>query len=98
MNYQRNGQVFFVHNKIENIEEVGNLINRLCPEANIKTGHGQMEGAKLEQLMHEFIEGKFDVLVSTTIIENGVDIPNANTIIINNAQNFGLSDLHQMRG
>ena len=94
----RNGQVFFVHNKIENIEEVANFLNRLCPYANIKTGHGQMEGRKIEQLMHDFIEGKFDVLVSTTIIENGVDIPNANTIIINNAQNFGLSDLHQMRG
>ena len=84
----RNGQVFFVHNKIENIEEVANFLNRLCPYANIKTGHGQMEGRKIEQLMHDFIEGKFDVLVSTTIIENGVDIPNANTIIINNAQNF----------
>ena len=95
---QRNGQIYFVHNRIENINEVGNLIQGLCPEAKIKIGHGQMEGAKLEELIIEFIEGEFDVLVSTTIIENGVDIPNANTIIINNAQNFGLSDLHQMRG
>mgnify|MGYP001242234633 FL=1 len=95
---QRNGQIYFVHNRIENINEVGNLIKSLCPEAKIKIGHGQMEGAKLEELIVEFIEGEFDVLVSTTIIENGVDIPNANTIIINNAQNFGLSDLHQMRG
>ena len=95
---QRNGQIYFVHNRIENINEVGNLIQVLCPEAKIKIGHGQMEGSKLEELIIEFIEGEFDVLVSTTIIENGVDIPNANTIIINNAQNFGLSDLHQMRG
>ena len=95
---QRNGQIYFVHNRIENINEVGNLIQGLCPEAKIKIGHGQMEGSKLEELIIEFIEGEFDVLVSTTIIENGVDIPNANTIIINNAQNFGLSDLHQMRG
>ena len=95
---QRNGQIYFVHNRIENINEVGNLIQGLCPQAKIKIGHGQMEGPKLEELIIEFIEGEFDVLVSTTIIENGVDIPNANTIIINNAQNFGLSDLHQMRG
>ena len=95
---QRNGQIYFVHNRIENINEVGNLIKSLCPEAKIKVGHGQMEGTQLEELIIEFIEGEFDVLVSTTIIENGVDIPNANTIIINNAQNFGLSDLHQMRG
>ena len=95
---QRNGQIYFVHNRIENINEIGNLIKSLCPEAKIKIGHGQMEGTQLEELIIEFIEGEFDVLVSTTIIENGVDIPNANTIIINNAQNFGLSDLHQMRG
>ncbi len=94
----RNGQVFYVHNKIENIEEVANFLRRLCPDAKIKTGHGQMQGNQIEILMNDFIEGKFDILVCTTIIENGVDIPNANTIIINNAQNFGLSDLHQMRG
>ncbi len=94
----RNGQVFFVHNRIENIKEVAGLLQRLCPDAKIKTGHGQMEGKQIEKLMIDFMEGEFDVLVSTTIIENGVDIPNANTIIINNANNFGLSDLHQMRG
>ena len=100
INYEmaRNGQVFFVHNRIENIKEVSVLLQRLCPDAKIRAGHGQMEGAKLEELMIDFIEGDFDVLVSTTIIENGVDVSNANTIIINNAQNFGLSDLHQMRG
>ncbi len=94
----RNGQIFFVHNRIENIKEVAGLLQRLCPDAKIKTGHGQMEGKQIEKLMIDFMEGGFDVLVSTTIIENGVDIPNANTIIINNANNFGLSDLHQMRG
>ena len=94
----RTGQVFFIHNRIENIKEVAGLLQRLCPDAKIKTGHGQMEGKQIEKLMIDFMEGEFDVLVSTTIIENGVDIPNANTIIINNANNFGLSDLHQMRG
>ncbi len=94
----RNGQIFFVHNRIENIKEVAGLLQRLCPDAKIRVGHGQMDGKKLEELMIDFMEGDFDVLVSTTIIENGVDIPNANTIFINNAQNFGLSDLHQMRG
>ncbi len=94
----RNGQIFFIHNRIENIKEVAGLLQRLCPDAKIRTGHGQMEGKQLEELMIDFMEGDFDVLVSTTIIENGVDVPNANTIIINNAQNFGLSDLHQMRG
>ena len=95
---ERNGQVYFIHNRIENIKEVSGLIQRLCPDAKIKTGHGQMQGKQLEKLMIEFMEGDFDVLISTTIIENGVDVANANTIIINNAQNFGLSDLHQMRG
>ncbi|MDB0027020.1 transcription-repair coupling factor [Flavobacteriales bacterium] len=94
----RNGQIFFVHNRIENIKEVTGLLQRLCPDAKIRTGHGKMEGKQLEELMIDFMEGDFDVLVSTTIIENGVDVSNANTIIINNAQNFGLSDLHQMRG
>ena len=94
----RNGQVFFVHNRVENINEIAGFIQRICPDAKIKIGHGQMPGNKIESLMIDFIEGQFDILVSTTIIENGVDIPNANTIIINNAQNFGLSDLHQMRG
>ena len=94
----RGGQVFFIHNRIENIKEVAGLLQRLIPSANIKVGHGQMEGKKLEQLMLEFMNNEFDVLVSTTIIESGLDVPNANTIFINNANNFGLSDLHQMRG
>ena len=94
----RGGQVFFIHNRIENIKEVAGMIQRLCPDVKVGVGHGQMEGSKLERLMLDFIEGEFDLLVSTTIIESGLDIPNANTIIINNAQNFGLSDLHQMRG
>lgn len=94
----RGGQVFFVHNRIENIKEVAGLIQRLVPDAKIGIGHGQMEGKKLEDLMLRFMDNKFDVLVSTTIIESGLDVPNANTIFINNANNFGLSDLHQMRG
>lgn len=94
----RGGQVFFVHNRIENIKEVAGMIQRLCPDAKIGIGHGQMEGKKLEQLMLAFMSNEFDVLVSTTIIESGLDVPNANTIFINNANNFGLSDLHQMRG
>jgi len=94
----RGGQVYFVHNRIENIKEVAGLIQRLCPDAKVGVGHGQMEGKKLEDLMIAFMENEFDILVSTTIIESGLDIPNANTIIINNANHFGLSDLHQMRG
>ena len=94
----RGGQVFFVHNRIENIKEVAGMLQRLLPDAKIGIGHGQMDGKKLEQLMVAFMQGDFDVLVSTTIIESGLDVPNANTIIINNANNFGLSDLHQMRG
>jgi len=95
---QRKGQVFFVHNRIENIMEVAGMIQRLVPEARIGIGHGKMPGKKLENLMLDFINGEFDVLVSTTIIENGLDVPNANTIFINNAHQFGLADLHQMRG
>ncbi|MFT6959607.1 MAG: transcription-repair coupling factor (superfamily II helicase) [Polaribacter sp.] len=94
----RGGQVFFIHNRIENIKEVAGLLQRLVPSANIGIGHGQMEGKKLEGLMLSFMNNEFDVLVSTTIIESGLDVPNANTIFINNANNFGLSDLHQMRG
>ncbi|MBL4662451.1 MAG: transcription-repair coupling factor [Flavobacteriaceae bacterium] len=94
----RGGQVFFVHNRIENIKEVAGLIQRLVPNAKIGIGHGQLEGKKLETLMLGFMNNEFDVLVSTTIIESGLDVPNANTIFINNANNFGLSDLHQMRG
>ncbi len=95
---QRNGQVFFVNNRIENIKEVAGMIQRLVPDARVGIGHGQMEGSKLEELMLAFMNGEFDVLVATTIIESGLDVPNANTIFINNANNFGLSDLHQMRG
>jgi transcription-repair coupling factor (superfamily II helicase) len=95
---QRGGQVFFIHNRIENIKEVAGMIQRLVPDAKIGIGHGQMDGKKLESLMLAFINNEFDVLVSTTIVESGLDVSNANTIFINNANNFGLSDLHQMRG
>ncbi|TWO33885.1 transcription-repair coupling factor [Seonamhaeicola sediminis] len=95
---ERGGQIFFIHNRIENIKEVAGMVQRLVPDAKVAIGHGQMEGKKLEQLMLSFINGEFDVLVSTTIVESGLDVPNANTIFINNANNFGLSDLHQMRG
>ena len=94
----RGGQVFFIHNRIENIKEVAGMLQRLVPSAKISVGHGQMEGKKLEELMLGFMNNEFDVLVSTTIVESGLDVPNANTIFINNANNFGLSDLHQMRG
>jgi transcription-repair coupling factor (superfamily II helicase) len=95
---ERGGQVFFIHNRIENIREVAGMIQRLVPDAKVGIGHGQMEGRRLETLMLAFINGEFDVLVSTTIVESGLDVTNANTIFINNANNFGLSDLHQMRG
>ncbi len=95
---QRGGQVFFIHNRIENIKEVAGMIQRLVPDAKVAVGHGQMDGKKLEELMLDFMDGAFDVLVATTIIESGLDVSNANTIFINNANNFGLSDLHQMRG
>ncbi len=94
----RNGQVFFIHNRIQNISEIETLVNRICPDVRIVVAHGQMEGSRLERLMLGFIEGEYDVLISTTIIESGLDIPNANTIVINQAQHFGLSDLHQLRG
>jgi transcription-repair coupling factor (superfamily II helicase) len=94
----RGGQVFFVHNRIENIQEVAGMVQRLVPDAKVGIGHGQMDGKKLEKLMLAFMNNEFDVLVSTTIIESGLDVPNANTIFINNANNFGLADLHQMRG
>lgn len=94
----RGGQVFFVHNKINSIYEIEGLVNRLCPGARTAVGHGQMPGDKLEAIMMDFIYGEFDVLIATTIIESGIDIPNANTMIINDAQNFGLSELHQLRG
>ena len=95
---RRGGQVFFVHNRIKDIESLGNLILKLVPDARIGIAHGQMEGSVLEKTMMRFIEGDYDVLLSTNIIESGLDIPNANTIIINHAHMFGLSDLHQMRG
>ena len=100
INYEidRGGQVFFVHNRVQNIGEVAEMIHKFCPDVSIAIGHGQMEGHKLEKVMIEFIEGKYDVLLATTIIESGLDIPNVNTIIINEAQNYGLSDLHQLRG
>lgn len=94
----RGGQVFFIHNRVENIQEVAGMLQRLVPYAKIEIGHGQMDGKKLEELMLQFMNNEFDILVSTTIVENGLDVPNANTIFINQANNFGLSDLHQMRG
>lgn len=100
INYEleREGQVFFVHNRVQNIKEIAGMISRICPNARIAIGHGQMEGKKLEAIILDFMDGLYDVLVATTIIESGIDIPNANTIIINNANHFGLSDLHQLRG
>jgi len=94
----RSGQVFFVHNRVQNINEVASMIQRLCPNARIAVGHGKMEGKKLEAVILDFMDGRYDILVATTIIESGIDIPNSNTIIINNANQFGLSDLHQLRG
>tara|TARA_Y100000589_G_scaffold317363_1_gene343358 strand:+ start:4 stop:2664 length:2661 start_codon:yes stop_codon:yes gene_type:complete len=94
----RGGQVYFIHNRVENIKEVAGSLQRLVPNAKIGVGHGQLEGKELESIMMDFMNGDFEVLVATTIIESGLDITNANTIIINQAQNFGLSDLHQMRG
>ena len=95
---QRGGQVFLVHNRVQNIQEIAGMVSRLCPDVRIAIGHGKMEGKKLEAIILDFIEGLYDVLIATTIIESGIDIPNANTIIINNAHQFGLSDLHQLRG
>jgi transcription-repair coupling factor (superfamily II helicase) len=100
INYElgRGGQVFFVHHRVKDIEEIAGLIRRLCPHARVGVAHGQMDGEHLENVMIRFVEGEYDVLVATTIIESGLDISNANTIIINNAHMFGLSDTHQMRG
>jgi len=94
----RGGQVYFLHDKVKNIEHIADMIRKLVPGARVGVGHGQLEGHQLEEVMLDFIEGNTDVLVCTTIVENGLDIPNANTIIVNEAQNFGLSDLHQLRG
>lgn len=95
---QRDGQVYFINNRVENLKDIAGLIQRLVPDARVITGHGQMDGKQLEQNVLDFMEGKYDVLVSTTIVESGVDVPNANTIFINDAQRFGMADLHQMRG
>ena len=95
---KRGGQVFFVHNRVADLEEIGSTIKKLVPDARVGIAHGQMTPTKIEKVMGNFIEGEFDVLVATTIVESGLDIPNANTIIINQAHNYGLSDLHQMRG
>lgn len=95
---RRGGQVFFVHNRVGEIDSIANLILKLVPDARVIGAHGQMDGDKLEKIMVDFINHKYDVLVSTNIIESGLDIPNANTILINRAHMFGLSDLHQMRG
>ena len=94
----RGGQVYFIHNRVTDILRIEGILHRLCPEAKIVIGHGQMNPQELERKLMDFIYGEYDILVATTIIENGVDIANANTIIINNAQNFGLSELHQLRG
>ena len=94
----RGGQVFIVSNRINNLSELANMIHRRIPDARICIGHGQMEPEKLEQIILDFVNFDYDVLIATTIIESGIDIPNVNTIIINQAQNYGLSDLHQLRG
>ncbi len=94
----RGGQTFVIHNRVKDIQEIAQRIQNLVPQANVIVGHGQMKGDELEKVMVQFIEGEYNVLIATTIIESGLDIPNANTIIINNAHMFGLSDLHQMRG
>jgi len=94
----RNGQVFFVNHRIEQLEQLENMIHRVVPDARVAVGHGQMAPEKLEQIIIDFGNHDYDVLLSTTIIENGIDMPNVNTIIINNADRYGLSDLHQLRG
>jgi transcription-repair coupling factor (superfamily II helicase) len=95
---ERGGQVYFIHNRVQGLGEMTGLIQGLCPDLAIATAHGQLEGHKLEEVIMDFIDRKYDVLVCTNIVESGVDISNANTIIINNAHHFGLSDLHQLRG
>ncbi|MFA5819674.1 MAG: transcription-repair coupling factor [Bacteroidales bacterium] len=94
----RNGQVFFIHNRVDNIKQIQAQINRICPNVKTAIVHGQMDGTHVENVMYDFIQGDYDVLLATTIIESGLDIPNANTIFINNAHHFGLSELHQLRG
>ena len=95
---KRNGQVFYLYNRIETIESFALMIKKLCPKAKICVAHGRMSGNQLEKIMNDFINHKYDILVSTTIIENGIDIPNANTILIDNANKLGLSELYQLRG
>lgn len=94
----RGGQVFFIHNRVKNIEQMASMIRRLIPDIRVRFAHGQMSSKKLEKLIEDFYDHKFDVLVSTNIVENGIDIPNANTMIINRADRFGLAELHQLRG
>ena len=100
INYElnRGGQLFFLHNKVEELDSIYEILHRLVPDMKICVAHGQMESRRLENIMLDFMRGDYDMMLCTTIIENGLDIPNANTIIINQAQNFGLSDLHQLRG
>ncbi|MDR1973491.1 MAG: transcription-repair coupling factor [Bacteroidales bacterium] len=95
---ERGGQVFFVHHRVENIDKIADLVKALVPDAKVAIAHGQMDGEKLEEVLLGFIEGVYDILVSTKIVESGLDIPNANTIIINNAHQYGLSELYQLRG
>jgi transcription-repair coupling factor (superfamily II helicase) len=95
---ERGGQVFFIHNRVKGLAEMKSLIQGLCPDLSIAYAHGQMEGDQLEDTILDFMERKYDVLICTNIVESGVDIPNVNTIIVNNAHQFGLSDLHQLRG
>ncbi len=94
----RGGQVFFIHNRVQNIEEIADMVRSLVPNIRVQFAHGQMPGSRLEKIILDFYDHKFDVLVSTNIVENGIDIANANTIIINHANHFGLSELHQLRG
>lgn len=100
INYElnRNGQIFFVHNRVEELESIANILHGLVPDMRICVAHGQMESTVLENKILDFMDGEYDMLLCTTIIENGLDVPNANTMIINQAQNIGLSDLHQLRG
>ncbi len=95
---ERGGQVFFIHNRVQNITEMASIIQGLCPDLSVGWAHGQLEGHELEERIMDFIDKKYDVLVCTNIVESGVDIPNVNTIMVNNAHHFGLSDLHQLRG
>ena len=94
----RGGQVYFVHNRVEDLQTVAGMVSRVCPKARVGVGHGKMPPEQLERLIMDFIYGEFDVLVATTIVENGIDIPNANTIIVDDAHRYGLGDLHQLRG